>query len=461
MGRRVSDVIFETDSISVSRALMDPANAKITIASLVAGTHSKLKEIRRGEADILPSQVQQRLEGRPFDCLRNKEQTTPRISLVNVQTLNYLLRSEIFVSEDSQLRAAPLILDYEPLSRTQQIFVAEEWAKKSREELNTEVQSRLAAEKAAGALRLEKERLSKEIKEAFKARDSVEAGLKTTAKLAEDMRQQLHLSEINLAIEKQMVSDLKAQLLQAKEAARLAREAAEAAVATSYERGVADTKARLTEEVAAVCRDYITMSWGVALDRAAVPVDSDLRKIENIFFLEDIREIPGSIPPEEPLFASTTTPDSLIPEEKGGNKEVQPPAKDKSPEDALTIRDVVAQAKEAGPKPTAGGDHPETEEIEEVSRSDPPIKLSKPIFFSSAATASLCFQIVYKKKTTKITTTFDDLPISLMLEILHRLDIKSVMLFKSVSKEWCSVVSVPSFARYFVNRSVLNYRHHH
>ena len=169
--------------------------------------------------------------------------------------------------------------------------MAEEWAKKSREDLNTEVQSCLAAEKAVGALRLEKEYLSKEIKEAFKARDNAEAGLKTTTKQAEDMRQQLHLSEINLATEKQMVSDLKAQLLQEKEAARLAREAVEAAVAASYERGVANNKARLTEEVAAVCRDYITVSWEVALDRAAVPADSDLRKIMNIFFPEDIREI--------------------------------------------------------------------------------------------------------------------------------------------------------------------------
>ena len=36
--------------------------------------------------------------------------------MVNVQALNYLLRFEIFVSEDGQLRAAHLILDYEPLS---------------------------------------------------------------------------------------------------------------------------------------------------------------------------------------------------------------------------------------------------------------------------------------------------------------------------------------------------------
>ena len=97
------------------------------------------------------------------------------------------------------------------------------------------------------------------------------------------------------------------------------------------------------------------------MDRAAVPADSNLRKIENIFFPEDIGEIPGSVPPKEPPFALTIAPNSLIPEEKGGNEEVQPPTKDKSLENALTIRDVIAQAKKAGPKPTAGGDHPETE----------------------------------------------------------------------------------------------------
>ena len=75
-----------------------------------------------------------------------------------------------------------------PVQVTQQVFVAEEWAKNSREEVNAEVQSCLAAEKAVGALKLEKERLSEKIKEAFKARDSAEAGLKTTTKQAEDMR---------------------------------------------------------------------------------------------------------------------------------------------------------------------------------------------------------------------------------------------------------------------------------
>ena len=52
---------------------------------------------------------------------------------------------------------------------TQQIFVAEEWAKHSREELNAEVQAHLAAKKAAGALILDKDCLNKEVKVALKA----------------------------------------------------------------------------------------------------------------------------------------------------------------------------------------------------------------------------------------------------------------------------------------------------
>ena len=40
----------------------------------------------------------------------------------------------------------------------------------------------------------------------------------------------------------------------------MAREAAEAAVNTSYERGVLDTETRLAEEVAIVCKDYVMES---------------------------------------------------------------------------------------------------------------------------------------------------------------------------------------------------------
>ena len=52
------------------------------------------------------------------------------------------------------------------------------------------------------------------------------------------MRQQLHIIEINLAIEKQSVLDLKAELQKVKDVARVDREAAKAVVKASYERGV-------------------------------------------------------------------------------------------------------------------------------------------------------------------------------------------------------------------------------
>ena len=46
----------------------------------------------------------------------DKNHVAPRLSLVNILGLNKLLRFEIFISEDRQLQAAHLILDYEPLS---------------------------------------------------------------------------------------------------------------------------------------------------------------------------------------------------------------------------------------------------------------------------------------------------------------------------------------------------------
>ena len=47
-----------------------------------------------------------------------RNHVSPRLSLTNVAALNYLLRSQIFVSDDGQLQAVHLILDYKPLSNT-------------------------------------------------------------------------------------------------------------------------------------------------------------------------------------------------------------------------------------------------------------------------------------------------------------------------------------------------------
>ena len=50
----------------------------------------------------------------------DKRHVAPKLSHTNVATLNYLLRSEIFVSEDRQLRAIHLILDFQPISEIYQ-----------------------------------------------------------------------------------------------------------------------------------------------------------------------------------------------------------------------------------------------------------------------------------------------------------------------------------------------------
>ena len=50
--------------------------------------------------------------------IADKGHIAPRLSLTNVAALNCLLRSEIFVSKDRQLRAVHLILDFDPISKT-------------------------------------------------------------------------------------------------------------------------------------------------------------------------------------------------------------------------------------------------------------------------------------------------------------------------------------------------------
>ena len=132
------------------------------------------------------------------------------------------------------------------------------------------------------------------MKEVVKARDSTEAGLKTTEKQVKDLCKQLHYNEINLTTEKQLVTELREELKKTKEAVQLVKEATEAEKQASYTLGVEETQARLTEELTAVCRDYCSISWGKALDAVGVPVGSDLRRPESIYYDLEIRELPGS-----------------------------------------------------------------------------------------------------------------------------------------------------------------------
>ena len=153
--------------------------------------------------------------------------------------------------------------------------------------------ARSEVEVELGALKENHSKMAEQLKEAVRARNSAEAGLKTTEKQFKDIRKQLHYNEINLATKKQLVTELCEELRKAREAIQLVKEAAKAKKQAAYTLGVKETQARLTEEFSVVCRDYCDISWGKALDVAGVPVDSDLRRPESIYYNLEICELSG------------------------------------------------------------------------------------------------------------------------------------------------------------------------
>ena len=111
-----------------------------------------------------------------------------------------------------------------------------------------------------GALKENHAMMAEQLKEAVRVRDSAEAGLRTTEKQFEDMRKQLHYTEINMATEKQLVTKLCEELRKAREATQLFKEAAEAKKQVAYTLGVQETQGRLTEEFSTVARDYCNIT---------------------------------------------------------------------------------------------------------------------------------------------------------------------------------------------------------
>ena len=189
---------------------------------------------------------------------------------------------------------------------TQQVYVAEKWVKDTRNDAKAEAHSRSEIEKTVGNLKENKAKLSEQLKEAIRVRDNSDAILINAEKQAEEQRKQLHFTEINLEIKKQLVKSLRKELQKVREAAQLAKEAVEAEKQAAYMLGVEETQVRLTKELSVVCREYCGISWGKALDATKVPADSDLRRPENIYYGPEIRELPGpdSSNPEQASKAS-------------------------------------------------------------------------------------------------------------------------------------------------------------
>ena len=150
--------------------------------------------------------------------------------------------------------------------------MAEERVKDARNDVKNKVHLCLETEKALGAAKEENKELLFKLTAEVKERRSVEVGLKNAQTQAED-QQVAYQTEIELAISRQLVLDLRVELQKAKEATQLAKEAAKVEKQASYALGVEETQVRLTEELVEVCRDYYSVMWGEALNLAGVPTD--------------------------------------------------------------------------------------------------------------------------------------------------------------------------------------------
>ena len=184
---------------------------------------------------------------------------------------------------------------------TQQVYMAEDWVRNAHNKFDAEAQSQREVEKALGTANHKKTQLAKKLKVVENACQSAVAGLKTIDAQAEDQCKQLYTTQINLAIEKAAVLDLKVELQKAQEALKVAMETAKAVEAAAYKRRVMETETRLTAEVMVVCRDYYAETYYNVLNQAGVPANSDLRRADKVYYPEDIREDPTALPPPAAL----------------------------------------------------------------------------------------------------------------------------------------------------------------
>ena len=87
--------------------------------------------------------------------------------------------------------------------------MAKEWVKNARGETRLAQDARAKVEVQLSALKEKQAKMTEQLKDAIRAKDSAEAGLKTTKRQFKEIRKELHYSKINLATEKQMVTELR------------------------------------------------------------------------------------------------------------------------------------------------------------------------------------------------------------------------------------------------------------
>ena len=80
--------------------------------------------------------------------------------------------------------------------------MAEEWVKNARSKTRVALDARAEVEVELGTLKENHAKMAEQLKEAVRARDNVEASLKTIERQFEEVCKQLQYIEINMATEK-------------------------------------------------------------------------------------------------------------------------------------------------------------------------------------------------------------------------------------------------------------------
>ena len=116
--------------------------------------------------------------------------------------------------------------------------MAEEWINDAQNEAKAEASHRAKADKALGTAEYKNKELVTKLAVEKSSRLSAEAGLKNVEAQAKDQHKKLNLTKIELATQRKLVLELKADLQKAKEAAWVAKEVAEPSEQATYDHEV-------------------------------------------------------------------------------------------------------------------------------------------------------------------------------------------------------------------------------
>ncbi|XP_065618607.1 uncharacterized protein LOC112029546 [Quercus suber] len=183
------------------------------------------------------------------------------------------------------------------------------------------------------------------------ARKSADSALEGAQRQVEDQRQLLRDANAQLATSKEQVLILQKQLKevqklrdQAEKAKAEVEKERDVAEQHGYDVDVAERKDTFGAEVPVVCREYCSLTWQEALNRAGVESSSELRKPENVYLPPAIRASTPSTPQgevsstavEPPKEVQTQAPPSL-------NQKEQPQMLEK-------VKDLSSVKEVEGPK---------------------------------------------------------------------------------------------------------------